>query len=327
MSQQSTLGRKMLDGEMPVPGALTRSLAPGPEGQVRSGRARRLGDYYRLIKPGIVYSNVFGTAAGLWLAKGSGAFNDRSPLLIVGTLIGVALVIASGTVINNVIDRDIDQLMERTKNRPIPGGWVSPTAALVYGLLLGLLGEGLLYALVHPLAAYTVFVGWAFYVVFYTLWTKRTTTLNTIVGAVSGAIPTVAGYVAYSMRVDLVAWVLFAILFLWQPAHFLALAMRRRDDYARAGVPMLPVVYGNGAAKRQTFIYVLTLVPTTLLLYPLGTVGPMYAVGALLLGIVYLALSVRGFRLRGAEERRWSTQMFGYSIVYLTILYGLMIFA
>ncbi|MBE3562615.1 MAG: protoheme IX farnesyltransferase [Hydrogenibacillus schlegelii] len=292
----------------------------------RPAEVRRfVGALLRLTKPGIVASNTFGAFAGWMLAAGSGAFNPRPAAWAVATLVGVALVVASGTSINNVIDRDIDRQMDRTRRRPVPAGEVSPAVALSYGAALGVVGEALLYAGVHPLVAAVTAVGWLFYVVFYSLWSKRTTTLGTLVGAVSGAAPTVAGYVAYSMRLDAVAWALFLILFLWQPVHFLAIAFRRREDYARAGLPMLPIVAGSLVAKRQMALYTLALVPASLLPALFGAVGAVYVAGALVLGAVYLALVFQGFRATGAAEGRWGDAMFGFSVLYLTALYGLMV--
>ncbi|MEX1338208.1 heme o synthase [Hydrogenibacillus schlegelii] len=292
----------------------------------RPAEVRRfVGALLRLTKPGIVASNTFGAFAGWMLAAGSGAFNPRPAAWAVATLVGVALVVASGTSINNVIDRDIDRQMDRTRRRPVPAGEVSPAVALAYGAALGGVGEALLYAGVHPLVAAVTAIGWLFYVVFYSLWSKRTTTLGTLVGAVSGAAPTVAGYVAYSMRLDAVAWALFLILFLWQPVHFLAIAFRRREDYARAGLPMLPIVAGSLVAKRQMALYTLALVPASLLPALFGVVGAVYVVGALVLGAVYLALAFQGARATGAAEGRWGGAMFVFSVVYLTALYGLMV--
>ncbi|PTQ57524.1 MAG: Heme O synthase, protoheme IX farnesyltransferase [Candidatus Carbobacillus altaicus] len=288
--------------------------------KVRSAR-----DLYTLMKPGIVYSNTLGALAGLFLAQGSGSFNPRSFLLYLVTLAGIALVVAGSTTLNNVIDQDIDRHMQRTKNRPVHQGFVTPVFATVYGLVLTVLGLVLLYVFAHPLAAQVAFFGSIGYVILYSLWTKRKTTFNTIVGSIAGAMPTVAGYVAYSQRFDLTAWILFLILFLWQPAHFLAIAIRREEDYARAGVPMLPVLYGVGIAKRQMVIYTLALFPVTLMLYMIGVTGPMYAIGVTILGGAYIVLALIGLGWQGEKEKRWVKWMFMYSIIYLTLFYLLII--
>lgn len=288
-------------------------------------KVRSFRDLYVLMKPGIVYSNTLGALAGLFLAQGSGSFNPRSLLVYGATLIGIALVVAGGTTLNNVIDQDIDRKMQRTQNRPVHQGYVSPMFATIYGMVLTLVGLTVLYVFAYPLAAQAAFIGWLSYVVLYSLWTKRTTTFNTIVGAIAGAMPTVAGYVAYSQRFDLTAWILLLILFLWQPAHFLAIAIRRADDYARAGVPMLPVLYGAFIAKRQMVVYTLALIPVTLMLYVLGVTGMVYAIGVALLGAVYIVLALMGMRWQGEKERRWVKWMFIYSIIYLTSFYMLII--
>jgi protoheme IX farnesyltransferase len=167
-------------------------------------------------------------------------------------------------------------------------------------------------------------IGLFFYVVIYTIWLKRTSTLNTVVGGVSGAMPPVIGYVAVSGQMDAVAWILFIFLFLWQPPHFLALAMRRCEEYRAAGIPMLPVVRGFEETKRQMLIWAAVLIPASLLLYGLGVVGIVYFTLALILGLVWVGLLIVGFYVK--DEIRWARKMFLYSIIYLTVLFNVMIF-
>lgn len=281
---------------------------------------------YNLTKPGIVYANLLGMVAGFLLAMKGAPFTPDLTRLFLFSLIGIALVIAGGTTLNNVVDRDIDGYMERTKNRPIHTGKISVGAATIYGLTLALVGEAILFLFVHPLAATLALIGFFVYVVIYTIWLKRITTLNTVIGGISGAMPTVVGYVTVTGRMDLAAWVLFSILFLWQPPHFLALAMRRFSDYRNACVPMLPVVKGFQETKRQIFYYTLALVPMSLMLFPLRAAGLIYLIGAALLGTVYLYKAYRGFKVSGEGERKWATDLFRYSIIYLTVLYLLMMF-
>lgn len=281
---------------------------------------------YNLTKPGIVFANLLGTVAGFLLAMKGAPFTPDFTTLFLFTLIGIALVIAGGTTLNNVVDRDIDGFMDRTKNRPIHTGRISPKMATIFGLSLALAGEAVLAAFVHSFAALLAFVGFFVYVVIYTIWLKRITTLNTVIGGISGAMPTVVGYAAVTGKMDLVGWILFAILFLWQPPHFLALAMRRHADYRNACVPMLPVVKGFEVTKKQIFLYTIALVPVSLMLFMLKAAGIYYLAGAALLGGIYLYKVVRGFTLSGERERRWTTDLFRYSIIYLTILYLLMMF-
>ncbi|WP_028988144.1 heme o synthase [Thermicanus aegyptius] len=290
----------------------------------RTGERASLGVYYRLTKPGIVFANLLGTVAGFLLAMKGAPFTPDLMVTFFFSLLGIALVIAGGTTLNNVIDRDIDGYMERTKDRPIHSGRVSVKAATFFGLSLAVTGEAVLAFGVHPQAALLALIGFVVYVIIYTLWLKRITTLNTVIGGISGAVPTVMGYVAVTGRMDLTAWILFSILFLWQPPHFLALAMRRHTDYKNACVPMLPNVKGFGEAKKQIFYYTVSLFPVSLMLYPLRAVGWLYLVGALLLGTVYLIKAYQGLHRRGEEEKRWASFMFRYSIIYLTLLYLLM---
>lgn len=282
-----------------------------------------LKDYYTVTKPGIVYSNLLGTIAGFFVAMG-GNFTSSLAWTLLWTILGISLVIAGGTTLNNVYDRDIDGYMERTRNRPIHTGRISVKTGTIYGLSLAIVGEAVLTIGVNPLSAVFAFIGLFFYVVVYTMWLKRTTTLNTVVGGISGAMPTVMGYVAVSNSMDNVAWILFAILFLWQPPHFLALAMRRCEEYRNAGIPMLPVVRGFDETKRQILYYTAALVPVSLMLYTLEAVGLIYFIGAGLLGAIYLIYALKGIFNEKEKEIPWANFMFRYSVIYLTLIYILM---
>jgi heme o synthase len=272
-------------------------------------------DYVEVTKPGINKSNLVATFAGYIVAAGLTGFDA---LTLFFTLLGTALVIAGGCTLNNLYDRDIDPLMERTRSRSLAEGRIRPGVALWYGLTLTALGEAVLAVGVNPLVALLGFVGFFVYVVIYTMWLKRTSTLNTVVGGISGAIPPMIGWAAVTDSLDLSAWALFLILFMWQPPHFFALAMRRVDEYRAAGIPMLPVVKGFRETKIQTLVFTILLLPSSLLLFFTGTSGWFYLAVAVVLGGIYIALSVKGFFAK--DDIKWANQMFFYSLVYLTFV-------
>jgi protoheme IX farnesyltransferase len=267
-------------------------------------------DYISVTKTGIVVSNSMTVFAGLWIAS-DGPLNPITMLL---TMLGSALVIMSGTSLNNYIERDYDLLMERTKTRALPDGRLTPQSVLILGIVLGIIGMLMLIA-VNMLTAVMGLVALFFYVVVYTMWTKRTTTLNTLVGAVSGAMPPVMGYTAVTGTLDTTAGVLFGILFIWQCPHFLALAMRRADEYKGAGFQMLPSVYGFEITKRQILQYTALLIPVTLMLYALQEVGKVYLIGMSVLGIGYLIVNISGFFTK--DDIKFARKSFVYSLVYL----------
>ncbi len=198
-------------------------------------------DYVSLLKLGITFANLKATCAGLWVGS------HGRPGLVVSlfTLLGTALVVASGAALNNFVDRDIDYAMERTKDRVVVTGRVPANAALVLGLTLGCVGIAVLVFFVNVIAAACAFVGLVVYAYVYSVWLKRSTTLNTVIGGLAGAMPPLIGFVAGSGgTLNVAAWALFATFFLWQPPHFLPLAMKRSEEYRAAGIPMLPVVRG-----------------------------------------------------------------------------------
>nr|WP_309506158.1 heme o synthase [Paenactinomyces guangxiensis] len=272
-------------------------------------------DYIEITKPGINKSNLFATFAGYWLATGFTSF-DFVTLLF--AMLGSGLTIAGSCTLNNFYDRDIDPLMERTRSRPVPDGRIKPSVALWYGIFLTTLGIIVLTAGVNPLSAFLGFIGFFVYVFIYTMWLKRTSTLNTVIGGICGSVPPMIGWVAGTGSLDLTAWALFLILFMWQPPHFFALAMMKADDYRAAGIPMLPIVKGFKETKKQTLIFTLLLLPSSYLLFYTGAVGWFYLVIALILGGVYIALAIKGFNTK--EDDRWARQMFFYSLIYLTVI-------
>lgn len=277
-------------------------------------------EYVAISKTGIVTSNLMTVFAGLFLAAYyNGVSLTADPLTAVLTLLGAAMVIAGGCALNNYIDRDIDHIMERTKDRPSVTGVLSGRQTLTYGLVMAFGGVTLL-AMTTITSAFIGLVGLFIYVVLYSMWTKRTTSFNTIVGSFSGAVPPLIGWAAIDPGLHPVAWTLFLIMFLWQPPHFLALAMRRRDEYAAAGIPMLPVVAGFAMTKRQIVWYIAALLPVSLIVVNFGAI---YTVTAGILGAGWLILGITGFKTQ--NDVQWATKMFIYSLNYLTILFAVII--
>lgn len=277
-------------------------------------------DYLTLAKMGIVTSNLITTFAGLFLAATYTGFSLAANIhIVIFTMLGAAFVMAGGCTLNNYIDRDIDPIMERTKERPSVNGRFNGNHILVIGLIQSAVGILFLY-LTTPVAGIIGIIGLLVYVVLYTMWSKRTSTLNTVVGSVSGAVPPLIGWAAIDPGLHTFAWVLFFIMFFWQPPHFLALAMKRCEEYRAAGIPMLPVVAGFEMTKRQMVLYVAALIPVSLMLHSFGIV---YTIVAAVLGFGWLALGIAGFKMK--DDIKWARLMFVYSLNYLTIIFVLMV--
>lgn len=270
-------------------------------------------DFVTVTKPGIIRSNLIAAFAGYWVASGWDVAYGR----LILTLLGTMLVMASACVFNNYFDRDLDMKMERTRQRGLPTGRLKPATVLVYAVVLGIAGLAVLFAFSGVLAGIFGFVGMFVYVVVYTLWLKRTSTWSTSVGAISGAMPPVIGYVAVTGTVDLGAWLLFAMLFLWQPPHFWALGIRRKEEYRAAGFPLLPVVKGVRRTKLQMIPYVTLLLPVPVLLYAYDYAGIFYLVIALALSVAWLYLTLKG--LSAKDDETWAKKNFFFSINYLTL--------
>ncbi len=271
-------------------------------------------DYVNVTKPGITMSNAMTTFTGLWVA----ARGHPALATLFLALAGSSLVVMSGCALNNFMDRDIDHLMARTQNRPLPNGRLGAGSVMMFGVLLGILGIGILSIFINAISALMALIGLFFYVILYTGITKRTTTLSTIIGSVSGAMPPLIGWTAVTGSIDATGWVLFTIMFLWQSPHFLALGMRRMKEYKAAGIPLLPVVHGFGPTKRQIVLWTVALIPISLLLYVDKAVNWIYLGIAIPLGVVYLYKAFRGFR--ASNDITWATDMFRYSLIYLTVL-------
>ncbi len=275
-------------------------------------------DYIQLTKPRIIVLLLITTAGAMWIA-GEGMVPWYQLML---TLLGGTLASASANTFNCVVDRDIDYIMERTRSRPLPSGRIQPYQAITFGSILGVLSFALLAAFINPLSAWLALSGILFYVFVYTLGLKRTSTQNIVIGGAAGAIPPLVGWAAVTGDLSPSAWVLFGIIFLWTPPHFWALALMLRDDYRKAGIPMLPVVKGTEETVKQILLYTLLMVPMTLLLYPLGTMGLFYAVSASILGILFIARSWR--LLSFPDDKQEARVVFKFSILYLMLLFAAM---
>jgi protoheme IX farnesyltransferase len=275
-------------------------------------------DYYELTKPRITYLLLITTFAAMMMAE-----RGLPPLgLSLLTLLGGALAAGSAGAFNCVLDRDIDRLMSRTMARPTATGRISPLAGFVFATILGALSFGLLFRFVNPLAAWLSLGGNLYYVLVYTLWLKRTTTLNIVIGGAAGAVPPLVGWAAVAHGVGAPALGLFALIFLWTPPHFWALALGASADYERANVPMLPNVRGARRTKIEIFAYTLVLVAVSLALTPLGIMGLWYFVPAAILGAIFIwdAWKV----LRGPTVP-FARMLFKYSLVYLALMCAAMV--
>jgi heme o synthase len=272
-------------------------------------------DYYELGKPKVVLLEVFTAVVGMLLAvDGLPPWNA----LVFGTL-GIALAASSAAAINHVLDRRFDAQMKRTQSRPIPTGHISGRNALTYALALCAAGMGLLIWKVNLLTAILTFSTFIGYAVIYTVWLKHATPQNIVIGGAAGAAPPVLGWTAVTGDVHEHALLLFLIIFTWTPPHFWALAIARRDDYARAGIPMLPVAYGVAFTRLHILFYTILLLLVTLLPFLTGMSGLIYLCAALVLGglFIYYAL-----RLALWPTERLPMQTFGFSITYLSLLFA-----
>jgi protoheme IX farnesyltransferase len=292
---------------------------PAQETVRESGTMKlRINAYVNLLKPHVTILLLGVTLAAMAIAQ-----RGFPPLtLVLATLFGGACAAGSANAINCYLDRDIDQLMSRTSRRSLPAGRVPPNHALLFGSILAVLSFASLTLFVNLLSALLAFSGILFYVFVYTLWLKRTSTQNIVIGGAAGAIPPLVGWAAVTNSVGLPAIWLFAIIFYWTPPHFWALALLIKNDYARACIPMLPVVAGEKETKRQILLYTLLLLAVTLILFATQAMGMLYLVSALALGGGFLYLAIRVLR---DETKRWARTLFWYSNCYLALLFALMV--
>jgi protoheme IX farnesyltransferase len=275
-------------------------------------------DYLGLTKPNVMSLLLFTTFTAMMMAAGGWP----SPLLVWWTLLGGALASASSAAINMYLDRDIDALMTRTKKRPIPSGRVEPRHALVFGIVLGAIAFAQLTLTVNLLAAALSTAGILYYVFIYTMWLKRLTPQNIVVGGAAGSIPPLVGWAAVTGHVGLTALLLFLIVFVWTPPHFWALALLKKEEYARVGIPMLPAVRGDAETKKQILIYTAALTAVTLAMVPLHLMGVVYLACALALDAIFLGFAVWVAR---TGSRRSEGLMYRYSMLYLALLFVAMV--
>lgn len=283
----------------------------------QSGAAGALalaGDYVRLTKPRVISLLLVTTGAAMFIA----ARGVPDGWLLFWTLVGGYLAAGGAGAINHYIDRDIDRHMSRTDERPVVAGRVTPGHALAYGIVLGVLSAVVLVAFANVLAAVLALAGLGLYVGLYTMWLKRTTFHNIVIGGSAGAVPPLVGWAAVTGGLDLQAWILFAIVFYWTPPHFWALALILKRDYAAAGIPMLPVVRGDAETKRQVLLWSLVMTAVSLLPVAAGAAGGFYLVSALVLGGAFCVLAAL---LWCGEGLAWARATFHYSLLYLALLF------
>jgi heme o synthase len=280
------------------------------------GAAATWRDYYELGKPRVVALIVFTAVVGMFLAVPG---LPPWPALVYGT-IGIGLAASCAAALNHVVDRRFDEKMARTMNRPIPTGHVTTRQALTYAALLGVVGMLMLWQLVNPLTAVLTFLSLIGYAVLYTVWLKHVTPQNIVIGGAAGAAPPVLGWTAVTGSADPHSLLLFLIIFAWTPPHFWALAIARRKDYAKAGIPMLPVAYGVEFTQLHILLYTIILFIVTLLPYLTGMSGLLYLVVAVVLGVIFTRHAVE-LRRPDAPEHL-PMQVFRYSINYLMLLFA-----
>jgi protoheme IX farnesyltransferase len=283
---------------------------------VEAGEGARVGDFIALLKPRVMSLVVFSGFAGLYVAPG-----HIHPVIAAVAVLCIAVAAGASGAINMWYDRDIDAVMSRTRNRPIPRGAVTAEQALAFGLVLSAFSVMLMDIAVNAAAAallaFTIF----FYVVVYTIGLKRRTPQNIVIGGASGAFPPMIGWAAVTGDVSLASIALFLIIFMWTPPHFWALSLYREGDYAKAGVPMMPVVAGAKSTKLQMLVYTLILCPLTLAPVFLGVAGWVYGAVSIALNLGFVGHAVRVLR---SDDLRYAKRMFGFSLLYLFLHFALL---
>jgi heme o synthase len=292
----------------------SRTAAPAA---LAGGRVRQVAaDYVTLTKPKVQSLLLLTTVTTMYVA------GDPSLALVFWTVLGGSLASGGAGAVNHWYDRDIDAQMARTAGRPVPSGRVTPAAALRFGVALAGLSFLVLSVAVNLLSAFLALAGFLGYVFVYTVWLKRSTPQNIVIGGAAGAVPPLVGWAAVTGHVDPTALYLFAIVFYWTPPHFWALSLLMKDEYARVGVPMMPVVHGEPETRRQILLYTGLLLVLTLLPVVFGFFGALYAAAALLLGGAFVALAVR---LQRRADRRNALRTYLFSLAYLAALFCAMV--
>ncbi len=274
--------------------------------------------FYELMKPGILRLLVLTTVCTMVVASQGMPRLD----LMLWTLLGTTLVCGSANAINMVWDQDIDQIMNRTAHRPLVTGRLNTKEALIFSASIGLLGVLILTYFANPLAALMGVCGHVFYVVIYTMWLKRSTPQNIVIGGAAGAFPPLIGWAAVTGELSAAAWLIFALIFLWTPPHFWALALYKDIEYGKAGVPMMPVVQGHHTTIFQMLVYTMLLLGCTTLLAVMSTMGLVYLISSIALGAGFAYFCIRLAFSKDTEK--WAKKTFAYSILYLALIFGAM---
>jgi protoheme IX farnesyltransferase len=310
------------DGREAAPPSRPLGAAANPNAAAGLSSA---GDWFALLKPRVMTLVVFTGWIGLLVAPG-----NLHPVLAFAAILSIAVGAGAAGAINMWYDRDIDLVMRRTRNRPIPAGRIAAGEALAFGIVLAVASVVLMGLATNVMAAVALAASIGFYVFIYTMWLKRSTPQNIVIGGAAGAFPPVIGWIAVTGHLALMPVLMFAIIFFWTPPHFWSLSLWAHSDYQRAGVPMLPVVAGAKETRRQIVLYTLVLVPLTLLPWALGTAGPIYGLSALVLGLGFLAAVWRVARDKQDAQGVSQTNdaparaAFKYSILYLFVLFAAM---
>jgi protoheme IX farnesyltransferase len=278
-----------------------------------------LNDFLKLCKLKVVALIMLTAIVGMYMAT------DALPPIGLVTLasIGIALASCSAAVFNHVVDQRIDTIMKRTKNRPMPEGKVNTKQAIIFGIVIGVIGLGILALWVNVLTAALTFFALIGYAVIYTMYLKRATPQNIVIGGAAGAAPPVLGWTSITNQVELDALLLFLIIFIWTPPHFWALAIHRHAEYSKVDVPMLPVTHGRSFTRLQILLYTIILFIVTLVPYLVGMCGLIYLLGAVALGIGFLYYAVE--MLRKPEDTKLPMKTFGYSVNYLMVLFVILL--
>ena len=287
------------------------------ENPAASNAVGSVGDYFALLKPRVMSLVVFTGWAGLYLAPG-----HLNPVLAAVAVLCIAVAAGAAGAINMWYERDIDALMERTKDRPLPAERVAPGDALGFGIILAIGSVTMMALALNIVAGILLAITIGFYVFIYTIWLKRRTPQNIVIGGAAGAFPPIVGWAAVTGQIGLPALVLFALIFFWTPPHFWALSLYRTGDYAKAGVPMLPVVAGARETKKQMLLYTVALWPVALAPTLLQAASWFYGAPALALSAIFTLCAIRVMRDPG---ERAAKQMFGFSLLYLFLLFALLV--
>lgn len=275
-----------------------------------------IGDYFELLKPRVMSLVVFSAFVGLWIAPG-----HIHPYLGFLTILSIAFGAGASGAINMWYDRDIDVVMSRTKKRPLPRGVIEPDDALFLGIFLTCISVSILGLSANWLSALLLGFASFFYIFIYTMWLKRSTSQNIVIGGAAGAFPPMIGWVAVTGEITIEPIVLFLIIFFWTPPHFWALSLYKSKDYKKAKIPMMPLTAGERSTKIQMLVYTLLLLPLVMVPYFIGMVGIIYLLGSIVLGLIFIVSAVCVLR---EESYFYARLMFGYSIFYLFALFALM---